>query len=108
MDTHESFFFFNEGIGDGGNELGMGKVKEAVRRHIKNGDVIACDVEADFTIVAGKLKKVKTKHLCSRLILVPWAFNILCPILWGIEHPHLSLVYLKMENAQHVTGMNFS
>ncbi|XP_067403194.1 D-glutamate cyclase, mitochondrial-like [Emydura macquarii macquarii] len=47
------FFFFNEGIGDGGNELGMGKVKEAVRRHIKNGDVIACDVEADFTIVAG-------------------------------------------------------
>ncbi|KAM9147428.1 D-glutamate cyclase, mitochondrial isoform 2-T4 [Pangshura tecta] len=41
------------GIGDGGNELGMGKVKEAVRKHIKNGDVIACDVEADFAIVAG-------------------------------------------------------
>uniref|UniRef100_A0A8C8S4V5 D-glutamate cyclase, mitochondrial n=1 Tax=Pelusios castaneus TaxID=367368 RepID=A0A8C8S4V5_9SAUR len=41
------------GIGDGGNELGMGKVKEAVRRHIKNGDVIACDVKADFTIAAG-------------------------------------------------------
>ncbi|NWX36642.1 GLUCM protein, partial [Notiomystis cincta] len=41
------------GIGDGGNELGMGKVKDAVKKHIKNGDVIACDVEADFTIVAG-------------------------------------------------------
>ncbi|XP_065451688.1 D-glutamate cyclase, mitochondrial isoform X7 [Chrysemys picta bellii] len=41
------------GIGDGGNELGMGKVKEAIRKHIKNGDVIACDVEADFAIVAG-------------------------------------------------------
>ncbi|XP_075782836.1 D-glutamate cyclase, mitochondrial isoform X1 [Pelodiscus sinensis] len=41
------------GIGDGGNELGMGKVKEAVRKYIKNGDVIACDVEADFAIVAG-------------------------------------------------------
>ncbi|XP_053126628.1 D-glutamate cyclase, mitochondrial isoform X3 [Hemicordylus capensis] len=41
------------GIGDGGNELGMGKVKEAVKKYIKNGDVIACDVEADFTVVAG-------------------------------------------------------
>ncbi|NXP02707.1 GLUCM protein, partial [Thinocorus orbignyianus] len=41
------------GVGDGGNELGMGKVKDAVKKHIENGDVIACDVEADFTIVAG-------------------------------------------------------
>ncbi|KAF1629424.1 D-glutamate cyclase, mitochondrial, partial [Eudyptes filholi] len=41
------------GVGDGGNELGMGKVKDAVKKHIKDGDVIACDVEADFTIVAG-------------------------------------------------------
>ncbi|XP_058018543.1 D-glutamate cyclase, mitochondrial isoform X3 [Ahaetulla prasina] len=42
-----------DGIGDGGNELGMGKVKEATKKHIKNGDVIACDVEADFAVVAG-------------------------------------------------------
>ncbi|NWT84254.1 GLUCM protein, partial [Lanius ludovicianus] len=41
------------GVGDGGNELGMGKVKDAVKKYIKNGDVIACDVEADFTVVAG-------------------------------------------------------
>ncbi|XP_006839697.1 PREDICTED: UPF0317 protein C14orf159 homolog, mitochondrial [Chrysochloris asiatica] len=41
------------GIGDGGNELGMGKVKEAVKRHIRNGTVIACDVEADFAVIAG-------------------------------------------------------
>ncbi|XP_006208303.3 D-glutamate cyclase, mitochondrial isoform X1 [Vicugna pacos] len=41
------------GVGDGGNELGMGKVKEAVKRHIRNGDVIACDVEADFAVIAG-------------------------------------------------------
>ncbi|NWJ05652.1 GLUCM protein, partial [Crypturellus undulatus] len=41
------------GVGDGGNELGMGKVKDAVKKYIKNGDIIACDVEADFTIVAG-------------------------------------------------------
>lgn len=41
------------GIGDGGNELGMGRVKEAVKKHIRNGDVIACDVEADFAVIAG-------------------------------------------------------
>ncbi|XP_061424588.1 D-glutamate cyclase, mitochondrial isoform X1 [Lethenteron reissneri] len=41
------------GIGDGGNELGMGRVSEAVRAHIKNGDVIACAVPADFTITTG-------------------------------------------------------
>lgn len=41
------------GVGDGGNELGTGKVKEAVKKYIRNGDVIACDVEADFAIIAG-------------------------------------------------------
>ncbi|KAG8449052.1 hypothetical protein GDO86_015924 [Hymenochirus boettgeri] len=41
------------GIGDGGNELGTGKVKEAVRKHIKNGDTIACDIAADFAVIAG-------------------------------------------------------
>lgn len=41
------------GVGDGGNELGMGKVKEAVKKYIRNGDVIACDVGADFAVIAG-------------------------------------------------------
>ncbi|XP_010876953.1 D-glutamate cyclase, mitochondrial isoform X1 [Esox lucius] len=41
------------GIGDGGNELGMGKVKEAVREYMPNGSLIACDVAADFAITAG-------------------------------------------------------
>ncbi|MBN3296130.1 GLUCM protein, partial [Amia calva] len=41
------------GIGDGGNELGMGKVKDEVRKHIPNGGIIACDVAADFVITAG-------------------------------------------------------
>ncbi|KAJ8291186.1 hypothetical protein GJAV_G00022390 [Gymnothorax javanicus] len=41
------------GIGDGGNELGMGKVRDAVRAHMPNGSLIACDVAADFAITAG-------------------------------------------------------
>ncbi|KAL9849941.1 LOW QUALITY PROTEIN: D-glutamate cyclase, mitochondrial [Geothlypis trichas] len=50
--TNFVFFPFIKVLGDGGNELGMGKVKDAVKKHIKNGEVIACDVEADFTVVA--------------------------------------------------------
>ncbi|KAM9201971.1 LOW QUALITY PROTEIN: D-glutamate cyclase, mitochondrial [Dugong dugon] len=41
------------GVGDGGNELGMGKVKEAVKRYIRNGAVIACDMETNFAVIAG-------------------------------------------------------
>ncbi|XP_065144618.1 D-glutamate cyclase, mitochondrial isoform X1 [Paramisgurnus dabryanus] len=41
------------GIGDGGNELGMGKVKEAVKALMPNGSQIACDVAADFAITTG-------------------------------------------------------
>jgi hypothetical protein len=42
------------GIGDGGNEVGMGKVPwEVIRRNIPNGAVIACRVPVDYLIVAG-------------------------------------------------------
>lgn len=42
------------GIGDGGNELGMGKVKDIVKAKMPKGELIACDVAADFAITAGK------------------------------------------------------
>ncbi|MEQ2301712.1 hypothetical protein AMECASPLE_038898, partial [Ameca splendens] len=42
------------GIGDGGNELGMGKVKEKVKSLMPKGDLIACDVAADSAVTAGK------------------------------------------------------
>jgi D-glutamate cyclase len=42
------------GIGDGGNEIGMGKVPwDVIRRNIPNGDLIACRVPTDYLIVAG-------------------------------------------------------
>ena len=40
-------------IGDGGNELGMGKVYAQVKKHIPLGETIACAVPADFVIAAG-------------------------------------------------------
>lgn len=42
------------GVGDGGNELGMGKVKDVVKAKMPKGELIACDVAADFAITAGE------------------------------------------------------
>jgi D-glutamate cyclase len=42
------------GIGDGGNEIGMGKIPWAtIRRNVAKGAVIACRVPADLLIVCG-------------------------------------------------------
>jgi hypothetical protein len=42
------------GIGDGGNEIGMGKIPWAViRRNIPNGGLVACRVPTDHLIVCG-------------------------------------------------------
>lgn len=41
-------------IGDGGNEIGMGRVaRSLITRHVPLGDLIGCSVPADFLIAAG-------------------------------------------------------
>ncbi len=48
------------GIGDGGNEIGMGQIAEAVRKHVPNGEVcncpcgagIACETKTDNLVAA--------------------------------------------------------
>ena len=42
------------GIGDGGNEIGMGKVPwDVIRRNVPHGGLTACRVPCDHLIVAG-------------------------------------------------------
>lgn len=42
------------GIGDGGNEIGMGKIRwEIIRRNIPDGGQVACRVPTDYLIVCG-------------------------------------------------------
>src|SRR5207244_9701718 len=42
------------GIGDGGNEIGMGKIPwPVIRRNIPNGGLVACWVSTDHLIVCG-------------------------------------------------------
>lgn len=40
-------------VGDRGNELGLGRVREKVERHMKDGVVVGCVVASDYTILAG-------------------------------------------------------
>jgi len=40
------------GIGDGGNEVGMGKIEDLVLRHIPRGDLIASTVETDELVIS--------------------------------------------------------
>ncbi|MFW6321448.1 MAG: DUF4392 domain-containing protein [Halohasta sp.] len=40
-------------VGDGGNEIGMGSIQEAVEREIDHGGTIACVQPADALVVAG-------------------------------------------------------
>ena len=41
------------GIGDGGNEIGMGKIREYVVNNVPKGDIIAAAFATDYLIVAG-------------------------------------------------------
>ena len=42
------------GIGDGGNEIGMGKIPwDTIRKNIPNGGLVACRIPTDQLIVAG-------------------------------------------------------
>ncbi len=40
-------------IGDGGNELGMGKIKDQIIEHVKYGNLIVAELASDNLIVAG-------------------------------------------------------
>ena len=41
------------GVGDGGNEVGMGAVQSAVESHIDHGETIACRTPVDDLVIAG-------------------------------------------------------
>ncbi len=41
------------GIGDGGNEIGMGKIKQYVIDNVPNGDIIAASFATDYLILSG-------------------------------------------------------
>lgn len=56
-------------IGDGGNELGMGKIKEIIKENVNNGDIICAQFETDNLIVAG-VSNWGAYGICTGLSLI--------------------------------------
>ena len=53
-DYQHSLGYITIGIGDGGNEIGMGKIPhDTIVKNIPNGDLIHCRVPTNYLIVAG-------------------------------------------------------
>ncbi|TRY86724.1 hypothetical protein DNTS_013999, partial [Danionella cerebrum] len=82
------------GIGDGGNELGMGKVKDTVKAQMPNGKLIACDVAADFAITTGVSNWGGYAVACALYVLS------LCPIHWRYLQRGLGLPSTPEQQSQ--------
>lgn len=60
------------GIGDGGNELGMGNIpREIIAQNILHGDKIACRIKCDYLIVCGISNWGGTSILLALALLRP-------------------------------------
>jgi len=51
--THQEKEILTIGIGDGGNEIGMGNIIEKVKQNIPNGETIGCLTTVDHLLVCG-------------------------------------------------------
>lgn len=69
-------------IGDGGNEIGMGRVaRPLIARHVQMGDRIACVVPADFLIAAGVSHWGAYAMLAALALMRPaWAAGMLAAL----------------------------
>lgn len=56
-------------IGDGGNELGMGKIRDIVKENVNRGDIICAQFETDNLIVAG-VSNWGAYSVCAGLSLI--------------------------------------
>lgn len=63
------------GVGDGGNEVGMGNVVDLVKQHIPRGELIACASSCDHVIVTGVSNWA---GVAMAAILSPNAFEDIC------------------------------
>ena len=60
------------GLGDGGNELGMGNLPHSVvAKHVRFGDTIACRVTCDYLLVCGVSNWGAAALLCALALLKP-------------------------------------
>ncbi len=64
------------GIGDRGNELGLGQIQDKVIKHLHNGEMIGCNVPSDYVILAG------VSNWAGYAIAVGLYLLVTCPVHW--------------------------
>ena len=53
-ECRNTYGHYTIGIGDGGNEIGMGEIPwETIAKNVPNGGLVACRVPTDYNIVCG-------------------------------------------------------
>jgi D-glutamate cyclase len=94
------------GIGDGGNELGMGKIpREVIRQNIRYGERIACVIACDYLLVCGVSNWGADALLCALALLKPeWASIIKKQLNPEIEFNILRTVVTANLAADGITG----
>lgn len=93
----ESEKIISIGIGDGGNELGMGNIpREIVASSIRHGEKIACNIKCDYLIVCGVSNWGATGILLALSLLRPdWKAAIIKKLNPEIEFHILETIVNK-------------
>jgi hypothetical protein len=90
------------GIGDGGNEIGMGKIpRQVIARNIPNGELVACRVPTQNLIVCG-VSNWGAYALAAGLICLQKAR--ICSLLFDAERER-KLLEIMVENGPLVDGV---
>lgn len=94
------------GIGDGGNELGMGKIpREVISNSIRYGERIACVIACDYLLVCGVSNWGASALLCALALLKPeWKNIIKQQLKPEVEFNILQTVVSENLAADGVTG----
>ncbi|RUS98049.1 aspartate/glutamate/hydantoin racemase [Dulcicalothrix desertica PCC 7102] len=94
------------GIGDGGNELGMGKIpREVISNSIRYGERIACVISCDYLLVCGVSNWGASALLCACALLKPeWKSIIKEQLKPKVEFNILQTVVSENLAADGVTG----
>jgi D-glutamate cyclase len=94
------------GIGDGGNELGMGKIpREVISNSIRYGERIACVISCDYLLVCGVSNWGADALLCACALLKPeWKSIIKQQLKPEVEFKILQTVVNNNLAADGVTG----
>lgn len=94
------------GIGDGGNELGMGKIpREVISKSIQYGERIACVTSCDYLIVCGVSNWGADALLCACALLKPeWKSVIKEQLKPEVEFHILQTIVSENLAADGVTG----